>query len=223
MPDHRFPGRIASNVGWKQRDFRGNLIAVFTGAMSVLPNPMHPAVVHFPIVMMFLVPIFAGAALFAIRRGALPFRAWLFPVLAVAALAVSAWVSVRTGGAQEDRVERVVSEQAFEAHEESAETFLVLSVALLALMAAGLLRGRIGGSSRVLATLGAVALVGVGARVGHTGGMLVYREGAAAAYTGSGTARQTGATVGATQEARGGEAPRGNASTDRARDGDDDR
>ena len=187
----------------------------------MLPNPRHPAVVHFPIVMMFLVPIFAGAALFAIRRGAVPFRAWLLPLVAAGALAVSAWVSVRTGSAQEDRVERVVSERAFETHEESAETFLILSVALLALTAAGLVRGRLGSASRLVATLGAVALVGVGSRVGHTGGMLVYREGAASAYTAPGTTRQAGETVGSAQEGGQGGAQRGEVAAPRGRDDDD--
>ena len=53
----------------------------------MLPNPLHPAVVHFPIVFMFLLPISAGVALWAIRRGANPLKAWAVPV-AFAARAV---------------------------------------------------------------------------------------------------------------------------------------
>ena len=34
----------------------------------MLPNPLHPAVVHFPIVLMFLLPISAGVALWALFR-----------------------------------------------------------------------------------------------------------------------------------------------------------
>jgi len=187
----------------------------------VLPNPLHPAVVHFPIVMMFLVPIFAGAALFAIRGGAAPFRAWLLPLAAAVVLAVSAWGSVRTGSAQEERVERVVGARAFETHEGSAESFLVLSVALLAVTAGGLVRGRLGSASRLVATLGAVALVGVGVRVGHTGGMLVYREAAASAYTGPGTPSQGGETVGSARESREAGVQGGESAARPGRDGDD--
>ena len=54
----------------------------------MLPNPLHPAVVHFPIVFMFLLPISAGVALWAIRRGANPLKAWAVPVAFALVLAV---------------------------------------------------------------------------------------------------------------------------------------
>jgi len=43
---------------------------------SFIPSPLHPAVVHLPIALAVLVPAFAVAALWAIRRGARPLRAW---------------------------------------------------------------------------------------------------------------------------------------------------
>ena len=43
---------------------------------NLLPNPLHPAVVHLPIALTLLVPIFAIGALVAIRRGAKVVRAW---------------------------------------------------------------------------------------------------------------------------------------------------
>lgn len=51
----------------------------------MLPNPLHPAVVHFPIVLAVLLPLFVIGALWAIRRGAAPLRAWSLP-LAMAGL-----------------------------------------------------------------------------------------------------------------------------------------
>jgi len=89
----------------------------------MLPNPLHPAVVHFPVVLAFLLPLFVGGALWAIRRGANARRAWLVPLAVAVALSLSAWAAVQTGGAQGERVERVVSEQAIESHEEMAEAF----------------------------------------------------------------------------------------------------
>ena len=50
----------------------------------MLPDPLHPAVVHFPIVLMVLLPFVAASALWAIRRGARPVRAWAVPVGAAA-------------------------------------------------------------------------------------------------------------------------------------------
>ena len=151
----------------------------------MLPNPLHPAVVHFPVVLAFLLPIFAIAALWTIRRGAQPRRSWGVPVALAAALLLSAWAAVQTGEAQEDRVEQVVADQPLDTHEEAAEFFITASAIVLVLMVGGLLPGLAGKSARVIGTLGAVALVGGAAWVGHSGGQLVYQHGAASAYAGS--------------------------------------
>ncbi len=149
----------------------------------MLPNPLHPAVVHFPIVLMFFLPVVAVVTLWAIRRGANPRRAWAIPFAVAGLLTLSSWVSVETGEGQSERVERVVPEQSMESHEEFAEVFFMLSGVVLVVAAAGMLNGRIGRASRVLASFGAVGLAAAGVRVGHSGGQLVYTHGAASAYT----------------------------------------
>ena len=155
--------------------------------------PLHPVVVHFPIVLAVLLPIFALGALWAIRKGTTPRRAWSVPATMAIALALSAFVAVETGESQDERVEQVVPEQPLEAHEEAAERFLTLSAGLALLAAAGLVGGRVGGIARGLGTVGAVALVAIAVHVGHSGGRLVYEYGAANAYTG--TAPRVSATV----------------------------
>jgi hypothetical protein len=154
----------------------------------MLPNPLHPAVVHFPIVLAFLLPLFAIGALVAIRRGARPLRAWSLPFAVGVALTVSSWGAVQTGEAQDERVERVVGNAPLEIHEEAAELFLTLSGALVIVSAIGLVRGGVGRAGRITATVGAVALVVAAAQVGHSGGELVYRHGAASAYVPNPTA-----------------------------------
>lgn len=149
----------------------------------MLPNPLHPAVVHFPVVLAFLLPISALWALWAIRRGAAPLRAWAVPLALSAALALSAWVAVETGEQQEDKVEQVVPGSALDTHEDAAGLFLTLSGVLVLVVGAGLAPGVVGRSARVLATAGAFGLVVAAAQVGHSGGELVYRYGAASAYT----------------------------------------
>lgn len=148
----------------------------------MLPNPLHPAVVHFPIVLVVLLPLVALGALWAIRCGASVRRAWAVPLAFAAALAASAWVAVETGEAEEDRVERVVGEAALHEHEEAAERFLVLSGALLLVAAAGLTGGPLGRAGRLLSTVGAFGLIVAGVQVGAAGGELVYEHGAADAY-----------------------------------------
>jgi uncharacterized membrane protein len=146
--------------------------------------PLHPVVVHFPIVLAVLLPISAAWALWAIRKGTTPRRAWSAPAAMALALALSGLVAVKTGEAQDERVERVVPEQALETHEEAAESFLMLSSGLALIVAAGLVRGRVGGVARMLGTAGAVGLIVLAVSVGHSGGKLVYQYGAASAYTG---------------------------------------
>jgi len=150
----------------------------------MLPNPLHPALVHFPIVFMVLLPVAGLAALWVIRRGAHATRAWFVPTALALALTLSAWVAVETGEDQEDRVEKVVSEQVLDTHAEAAERFLLLSALVTGLVAIGLLRNRAGSAARAVSVVAAAGLMIAGYQVGHTGGELVYRHGAASAYVG---------------------------------------
>ena len=148
----------------------------------MLPQPLHPAIVHFPVVLVFLLPISAAVAIWTIRKGSRATRAWAVPLAIAAALSLTSWLSVETGESQDERVEQVVQEQALETHEEAAEAFLTGSIVVLLITAAGLARGSIGKVSRIAAAVGGLALIAAGAYVGHTGGQLVYRYGAASAY-----------------------------------------
>ncbi len=150
---------------------------------NLLPVPLHPAIVHLPIALTLLVPVFAVGALIVIGRGGKVLRAWTIALALLGSLSASAFVALETGEQQEDRVEPVVPEQAFESHEEAAETFFILSLAVLGVGGIGLLGGRIGHAARYLASAGTLVLVVAGYQVGHSGGRLVYTYGAAAAYT----------------------------------------
>lgn len=175
---------------------------------SLIPNPLHPAVVHLPVALAVLLPLFAIGALIMIRRGAKPRVAWGVTTALAAALAASAWVATQTGEQQEERVEDVVGEASLHSHEEAAEAFLALSVGVLVVTAAGLAGGAVGRAGRVLGAAGTVALFVAGWRVGHTGGQLVYRDGAASAYVatarGDGATSEAGAPSEATREREGG-------------------
>lgn len=165
---------------------------------SLIPTPLHPAIVHLPIALTLLLPFFALGALWAIRRGARASRAWGVTTALFAALSLSAWAAVETGQAQEERVEDVVAEAPFEAHEEAAESFLLLSLGVLGIAAIGLASGKVGSAARVAGTVGSAILLIAGYRVGHSGGQLVYRYGAASAYTSGATSvESTGDVTGA--------------------------
>jgi uncharacterized membrane protein len=148
----------------------------------MLPDPLHPALVHFPIVLALLAPLLAAGFLWAIAKGRVPARAWLAVVVLQAVILGSGWLTAETGEDQEERVERVVRESVIKEHEEAAEWFLWIAGLTLPLAGAGLLAGRLGSAGRGLALAGTLVTALTVARVGHTGGELVYKHGAALAY-----------------------------------------
>lgn len=168
----------------------------------MLPEPMHPALVHFPIVIALLLPLVLAGAWYSIRRGSPPVRAWSSVVAMAALLFLAAWVSVRTGQSQEDRVEEVItSEQPIHDHEESAERFLVLAGLALALSPLGLASGRWGRIGRGTMALAAVAVAIAIYPVGRSGGELVYRHGAAAAWVSAQSSAGQGEDTGTVRSA----------------------
>lgn len=149
----------------------------------MLPDPLHPAVVHLPIALALLVPLVALFALLAVRLGIVPVRGWVFVLLLQALLVGSGWLAIETGEDQEERAEQVVAERHIEEHEEAAEWLLRAAAVGLLVIGAGLAPGRIGSVARPLGVVLSLAVAGAAARVGHSGGLLVYQHGAASAYT----------------------------------------
>ncbi len=75
-----------------------------------MPEPLHPALVHFPIVLAFLAPIAAAIVLWSVHSGRLSRRAWLAVVILQVAVLGSGWLAAETGEEEEERVERVIAE-----------------------------------------------------------------------------------------------------------------
>jgi uncharacterized membrane protein len=147
--------------------------------------PLHPAIVHLPVAMAMLMPLLAAGFAWALWTGRISLRAWMAVVALQALLVAGGLVAMKTGEGEEDRVEAVVQESAIHRHEEYAEQFVWAAGASLALAALVLVGRRAPVSNTlagafVLATLG---VAGMGLRVGHAGGQLVYVHGAASAYT----------------------------------------
>lgn len=161
--------------------------------------PLHPKLVHVPIALSVIVPLMAAGIWLAWYRGVLPMQSWLVVVALQALLVGGGVMALRSGEAEEEAVERVVAEQHIEEHEEAAEGFMVAAGLMLALSVAAAAVGLLlkkESLARMLAgvaVLGSLVVLGLGFRVGQAGGELVYKHGAASAYTSSSTA--TGATA----------------------------
>ncbi|MCA9619653.1 MAG: hypothetical protein KC731_11525 [Myxococcales bacterium] len=156
----------------------------------------HPKLVHVPMALGVLMPLVAAGLLLAWWREWLPARAWILAVALQAALVGSGVLALRSGEAEEERVEQVVAERLIEAHEETAEVFVATSggVLVLMLLAAALASRRPGLPTAGVATLGTLVVLGLGYRTGQAGGSLVYEHGAAQVYVGqAGAAAPRGA------------------------------
>lgn len=162
----------------------------------VMQTPTHPIIVHFPVALAVLVPLLSVVASLAIaRRWSTP-TLWLSVIAGQALLVGSGMLALRTGEADEDRVERIVAETIIEQHEAAAQVFMVGGGVVLALaVAAWLWRNRDAGRwLRHLTTVGTLAVAALAYRVGHSGGEIVYRHGGAAAFAASTASNGTGAT-----------------------------
>lgn len=146
--------------------------------MIPFPEPLHPAVVHFPVALLLLGASVAVLAVF-IRRWHLP----LFAAILLSLGAIGAVVATITGEEEEEKVEHAIpaAEPILEEHAhwgEGARNAGIIA-ALLAVVAAVLVKKPVGG--RVLSALAACVAVVAGyyvTQAGHYGGDLVYRHGA---------------------------------------------
>lgn len=144
--------------------------------MNLIPDPLHPAVVHFPIVLILLGTLASVVAVF--------WRKSHVPVLAAALLALGAlgaWVAVQTGESDGGLVESTAPavEQLVENHENWATRTLTFTIiaAFIAAGAASLFR-----FPRVARAVGVAAVLAAGVaswavyETGHRGGALVYQH-----------------------------------------------
>jgi uncharacterized membrane protein len=145
--------------------------------MIPLPNPLHPAIVHFPIVLLLLGSMAAVLAAFT-PRWHLP---WL-TALMLAAGAMGAALATRTGNQQAEMAGDISqrAEALLDEHEEWAERTrtLAFAAAILALTAASLAHfPKTARALRSATALMAVAAAFSVAKTGHYGGQLVYKHG----------------------------------------------
>lgn len=159
--------------------------------MIPVPSPLHPALVHFPIVLILIGTMVVAVSIF-LRRWQLPWiAAGLLMLGAVGAIA-AAW----TGGQEEESVGEISAsvEGVLDAHEEWGERTrnAAIIAALLALGAAS--ASRLPAISRGLTVMTVVAAMVASycvAQAGHYGGQLVYKYGVGV-NTAAGAVTETG-------------------------------
>ena len=146
--------------------------------MNFLPNPLHPAVVHFPIVLIVLGALLSVVAVFW-RKGYVP----AFAAALLALGAVGSWAAMETGESDGGLVEQAApqAESLLDAHEDWAKRTLTAAAiaAVIAVAAAALFRfPRAARGVAVAAALAAGVASWTVYETGHRGGELVYQHGA---------------------------------------------
>ena len=102
--------------------------------MSTLP--LHPAIVHVPLGLAFVIPLVAIALAVAYARGRLPRSAFAILLGLQVVLVAGGGIALKLGERDEKLAERVVPERLIEEHEERAELFLGAAAVVLAGMIA---------------------------------------------------------------------------------------
>ena len=143
----------------------------------MIPEPLHPAIVHFPIVLLLLGAPIAIIAIF-VRRWHLP---WL-AALVITAGAVGAIAATWTGNDEEEMVGEISqrADSILDEHEDWGERTrnVAIFAVVLAIIAAGLTKLPV--PSIAVGVLCAITSIGAAvcvAQAGHYGGLLVYKHG----------------------------------------------
>jgi uncharacterized membrane protein len=143
--------------------------------------PLHPIVVHFPIVLGTLLPFLAIGLWWAIKKWQWTPKVWALVSAVALVYSLAAVTAVQLGEEDEEKVEKVVSEKVIEEHEEAGELIPWIAGTLFLVSLGGLTVKYSKQAKVAMIVLSLVALVPV-INAGHTGGKLVYEHGAAMAH-----------------------------------------
>jgi len=138
--------------------------------------PLHPAVVHIPLGLAFVMPFVAIALAVAVFRGKLPRGALAIVAGLQLLLAASGLVAMSLGEGDAERAGQLAPKDAIHDHEEAAETFVWFSVGVLAVSVAALfVPARRAPIVAAVVAAGTLAGAALAADAGRKGGELVFR------------------------------------------------
>lgn len=146
--------------------------------------PLHPALVHVPLGLAAVLPLIVILVWLMIKKNWLPQKSWGLVLLLQFVLFGFGFLAMEAGEDEEDKVEQVVAEHVIHDHEEKAEIFLWGAGLLLPLIFLGMMESiSFKKWVELMIVLGVFVQFGLSLWVGHSGGELVYKHGAAQVYS----------------------------------------
>lgn len=145
-------------------------------------SPLHPALVHLPLGIAMIMPFLTGFVYYFIKKGKLPDNAWVITVFLQLFLVIGAFASLQSGERDEEFVEKVLSEELIEQHEDIGKIFMAISAITMIILAAGLMKSTPIPLLRIIGIAATLAVLGTGMYTGKLGGELVYAQGGARAF-----------------------------------------
>jgi len=140
----------------------------------MLLDPLHPAVVHFPIVLMLAAPFVTAFVLWKMKGAASRLKTWLIVPVLLASVAISGFAAMQTGEEGEELAEEIVEHDVIEKHEEQGKQFFWFALASVVVAAAAFASGQIGLTLRILTLVMTIVGAVLVTRTGHSGGTMVY-------------------------------------------------
>lgn len=149
------------------------------------PLPTHPIVVHLPIALAIVLPVLSSAIGYAVWKGNASGGAWAWVLAAHFVLFASAGAATLLGEADARRIQTRMDAAALDTHEGDGKRVLWAAAVAFGLALAGLVLQRRRQRNVAMAATFAAALACAALAIvaGHGGAVLVYRHGAAAAWS----------------------------------------
>jgi uncharacterized membrane protein len=145
--------------------------------------PLHAIVVHFPLIITFILPVLILVFALMIRANRMNPVSWLVIVGLSMFVTGAGYFALETGETEEHRVKDIVAKKLVHEHEEAGEIFVGSTVLVLVVGIAAFFIRRENQFQLQIAVLALSLLSSYFAyQSGKLGGELVYAHGAAAAY-----------------------------------------
>lgn len=145
--------------------------------------PLHPSIVHLPLVLTFLLPILVLIFAWAMKAGKMNKELWFVIIGLQILITATGYIALETGETDEDKVSAITGKEIVHEHEEAAEIFVGTTVISLA---GGIIVWFLQPAFQDKGRFGVVILsllpVFLGFRAGQLGGKIVYQHGGGSAH-----------------------------------------